>query len=384
MKEGLIVFIHGISGGNETWYNNKNFFKELLLEEEEIKKKYDCINYNYDSGYFYIESLGQIKNAIKTLALKLNIHSKTKNNLTIVDIAELLKTTIDYKYENYSEIIIIAHSMGGLISKKYILDNLENHKVKLFFSLATPYQGSKKADLIPFRSGFSENLEPVSSAIIEIANKWIHAKKENLPKTFYILGKQDYLVNKESGFSFESPLREKNEDYKVIPTDDDHDTISKPESDSMVFLAVKKEILKYIKKNETIIIDNILPDDEVNEMTFVIKMMIAGVFKSTIESSKMSYFYFETLYRKLTEKEIEKLKFLSDKIKQLYFTKYTEFELDKIQNSTELILKIKEELAAEDKDYYKFENQILEHLHKFGLLHSLADRDENIIWNKEV
>ncbi|MGL5021710.1 MAG: ABC-three component system protein [Cetobacterium sp.] len=384
MKEGLIIFIHGISGDDKTWYNQEKFFKELLLEEDEIEKKYDSVHYNYDSGYFYIESLGQIKNALKTLALKLNIHSKTKNNLTINDIAELLKSEIDYKYGSYSEIIIIAHSMGGLISKKYILENLENHKVKLFFSLSTPYQGSNQAELIPCRSGFSENLKPISEAITEIANKWIHTKKEELPKTFYILGKQDWLVSKQGGFSFESPLRIKEEDYKLIPTNDDHYTISKPTNESIVLLAIKKEILEHIKKNETIMVDNFLLDSEVNEMTFVIKMIVAGVFKSTVESSKMSYFHFEALYRKLTDKEIEKLKLLSDKIKQLYLTKYTKFELDKISNSTELILEIKEELAEKDKDYYTFENKVLEHLHKFGLLHSLADRDDSVIWNKEV
>ncbi|MGL5594673.1 MAG: ABC-three component system protein [Cetobacterium sp.] len=384
MEKGIIIFVHGILGDDKTWFNQKKFFKDLLLQDEDIEKRYDCVHYNYDSDYFYIESVHNIKNVMKTIALKFNLQKKTKNNLTISDIADLLKSDIEYRYEKYSEIIIIAHSMGGLISKKYILENLKNHKVKLYFSLATPYQGSKKSDLIPCRSGFVENLQPVSQAVTEIAKKWIKASKDSLPKTFYILGKHDWLVNKESGFSFESPLREEGIDYKILTTDDDHTTISKPQDNSTVLLMVKKEIQNHIKVNQIVEPENLLTDEEYNEMTFVVKMMIANVLKPTIESSKLSYIHFEALYRKLSKSEIDKLKLLAVKIKQLYLTKYTEFELNKIPNSTELVLEIKNELAEKDHDYYTFENKILEHLHKFGLLHSLADRDESIIWTKGV
>ena len=134
--------------------------------------------------------------------------------------------------------------------KKYILENLEKHKVKLFFSLATPYQGSNKAYFIPCSSGFSQNLKPVSDAVMDISKKWIETENKWLPKTFYILGKNDFLVSKNSGYSFESILRNNGSDYKLIPTEDDHSTISKVDSNSRVFLAIKKEILKHIKKKK--------------------------------------------------------------------------------------------------------------------------------------
>ena len=384
MKEGLIIFIHGISGDDSTWYKDDKYFKDLLLENEDIKKQYDCVHFNYESGYFYMSSWRNAKNALKTMALKIGLDLKTKNDLTIEDIADILKTDLEYKYCDYSEILIIAHSMGGLIGKKYILENLEKHKVKLFFSLATPYQGSNKAYFIPCSSGFSQNLKPVSDAVMDISKKWIETENIWLPKTFYILGKNDFLVSKNNGYSFESILRNNGSDYKLIPTEDDHSTISKVDSNSRVFLAIKKEILEHIKKKKVTEEEVLFNSEDYNAMQFVVKMITAKVLKSTVDSSKLSYFHFEIIYRKLSKPEQIKLKLLSDKIKQLYFTKYTKFELNQILSSTELILEIKNELQEKDQDYYTFENKMLEHLHKFGLLHSLADREEDIIWDKEV
>ena len=67
--------------------------------------------------------------------------AKTRKNLPIEEISNLLSSQIKYKCSDHSNVILIGHSMGGLVAKKFLLDDLHenpNSKVKIYVSLATP------------------------------------------------------------------------------------------------------------------------------------------------------------------------------------------------------------------------------------------------------
>lgn len=381
MKKGLILFIHGIKGNDETWLNkeNKKFFQEILLENHDINEYFDCDRYLYDSTFCYIKTVKYAINIANSLYGR-----KTKKNLGIDNIVNVLKDEIDYgKYKNYEKIVIIAHSMGGIISKKYILKGLNSKKVKLLFLLATPHQGSKKS-LIPARvigSAFAENLEALSPFLLDVNKEWLI--RTELPKTYYFLGVNDIYVGESEGYNFENPDRIKGIDYEYISTTDDHMSISKPNEDSIVIKIAKEKLLNLIdEKKGGDEVSELLDENQYQNMEFVLKMIAADVLETTVYQSKWSFFHFETIFRSLSLKEQKKLSDFSKKIKDLYLTKYSEFQLSKINSSTELIMEIKNKLKEEDQTYYSFENKVIQHIHKFGLLHNLANEDEKIVWKK--
>ena len=61
---------------------------------------------------------------------------------------ELADFIQDVKDEyNVSKVDIVAHSMGGLVAKRYILDHKNSHSVRRFVSIGTPYFGSPESFL---------------------------------------------------------------------------------------------------------------------------------------------------------------------------------------------------------------------------------------------
>lgn len=86
----------------------------------------------------------------------------------------MLNTRIDYELINYDNIILIAHSMGGLVAKNSILNYVDtNSKLKLFISLAVPHLGSDFANYGEFLSSNIQvkELRPLSDEIINLQNQ---------------------------------------------------------------------------------------------------------------------------------------------------------------------------------------------------------------------
>ena len=48
------------------------------------------------------------------------------------------------KYYPSTDVDIVAHSMGGLVARRYILDNVDDHKVNAFISIGSPFLGAPK------------------------------------------------------------------------------------------------------------------------------------------------------------------------------------------------------------------------------------------------
>ena len=116
-NKNLILFIHGLTGSNETWKNEvtKNTFPELLLKDDVIKNNFDIAYFEYYSSFLNIkEKLSIFKSLISN-------DKSTPKNISVSEISDLLNTRINYELENYQSIVIIAHSMGGLIAKKLYL-----------------------------------------------------------------------------------------------------------------------------------------------------------------------------------------------------------------------------------------------------------------------
>jgi triacylglycerol lipase len=83
------------------------------------------------------------------------------NTKAIDDSAKLIRELIDEK--NLNNIIIIAHSKGGLIAKYLLAFANKDERIKKVIAIATPFHGSQLAEFIPTK--VYKELGPKSSMI---------------------------------------------------------------------------------------------------------------------------------------------------------------------------------------------------------------------------
>lgn len=260
-KKKLILFIHGFTGGINTWIgvDDVKRIPEFLIEDTEIFENYDFQFFEYYTKWIdKIEKLSWFFSLFKK-------ERKLKKNISIDDIKDILFSNIDVNYKNYDDIVIIAHSMGGLISKATILKLIgENkNKVSLFISLAVPHNGSNLANLgkILLNNTNIKDLQPLSDIIDNTNRNWLDFKNKNLlPKIIYFQGKNDIVVPNSSSFGYNSG--EKGTNFEIVYTDDDHFSILKPDDEnSTVVISIKNELINNLKKKE---IDEKIVTDQTN------------------------------------------------------------------------------------------------------------------------
>lgn len=235
-KKNLVVFIHGLFGSDATWENNsKEYLTDILYKRREIKGNFDLGNFNYKS------------------VLKKKYCLLKKYLLSIEEISQSLKSEIEFCDKDYDNIILIGHSMGGLIAKQYLLNNLDNNKVKLYISIATPHLGSDLANFVKVYNHPQINeLERNGDYLVNLNREWINQTK-NLPESYYLYGLNDKVVDRKSSVPDESI----DEKY-IYGFKEDHTSIVKQDENSRFFSCIVKILNKfYLKSNpEKIILLN--------------------------------------------------------------------------------------------------------------------------------
>lgn len=140
----LILFIHGLGGDKETWGN----FETIIKEDKSFDSSYKVEFYEYNTALLIAKGiLPHLGWGGKLLSFFF------KNKPKIQDVAKLLKTDIDHEYNEYEEIYLVVHSMGGLVSLKYLVDELNHNKplkVKKLLLYDVPHKGSHFAKLSSF------------------------------------------------------------------------------------------------------------------------------------------------------------------------------------------------------------------------------------------
>lgn len=202
-NDKLIVMIHGLMGSDDTWGEPSLY--NLMLSDDKIKNNYDVALFNY---YSKLNDKKGILSIIKGIV---------KKNLSISELSALLETKLSL-YSKYNEIILIGHSMGGLIAKEYVLNN--NNNVSMYISIATPHNGSSFAKFSMNHTQIKE-LKKGSEYLKDLNASWISFT--NLPKVFYFYGLKDDIVPKDSAI----PM---GQSTSGIAIDEDHLSIVKPKT----------------------------------------------------------------------------------------------------------------------------------------------------------
>lgn len=248
-KENLIIFIHGFIGGVETWIRNDNQKSILdhLKEENSIVSEFDFAVFDYYTEL--VDKIDRIKGIVKSIFGKNTSPSK---NIEITNIAQILISEIRYLETRYKNIVIISHSLGGLVAKSLIIEDIKKKSessIALYISLAVPHKGSNLAVLGKAILGNPqvENLQPLSEKINQLTDDWL-TFSEKLPPTVYFQGKYDQIVPNTSSRGLD--IR----DIEIVYTDDDHFSIVKPiVNNDIVIRAIKYHLsqLFNIPKNKT-------------------------------------------------------------------------------------------------------------------------------------
>ena len=260
MKKVVVVFIHGLKGGESTWVNDEQIsFKELLESNRVIKDECEIIEYDYFTqitefmnGFISKQSHAFMKKL--PIINRLNRFKKTKKvqkNKSISDLSKGLESFLRATYKNQEDIILIGHSMGGLVAKNLIIDQIESGpsiNISGYISIATPHKGSLKSLFIQFSSNeHIQELKPLNKQTLCLDEKWGKYKNE-LPRANYLIALDDEVVESHTA----KPDNIANNELYYLDKDD-HTSICKPPSNtSLTFTIVKDFIIEVLNEKKTL------------------------------------------------------------------------------------------------------------------------------------
>jgi hypothetical protein len=193
-----IVFVHGFGGAKSTWYE----FTSCLNQNWNKEYSFSLYYYQYTKYDLKCSFLSFIKNIVA-------------GGPPIEDLADRLGDYISENCSNHEDIILVCHSMGGLVARKYLIGPIIKYPmiehVTTLFTFATPHYGSRWANLfvrlqlffwLLFRKStrqIREMFKP-NKFLIELNDKW---ERSNIDKniTFKrIFGQCDWIVSSKSSY----------------------------------------------------------------------------------------------------------------------------------------------------------------------------------------
>lgn len=381
-KSDLVLFVHGFTGGKETWRNKEDgFFYDHLLEHESFRDGYDVAVFEYYSRLMDLfPVVGSVKQ--KIFSLFKSIQPKSQKNISIREIANLLATRIRFDLEEYKNIVVIAHSMGGLVIKSYVVDELEsgrNCKIQLILSLAVPHLGANFATYGSLLSNNTqiEDLAPLSELCPRLNDAWV--KQTDKPAIKYFYGTYDAVVPKISAVGTDNTERD------VIACDEDHLSICKPNKNGVLITAAIRLLIEFKNNSTPFLPQRIAFPQQYDDEVFVLKLLLADVHDASIRNSKEFFLNAEYARKLLSSRsDQEKLEDLYERIRTIYLNAY---ELHVAANagrcSSTLVGAVHERIIKQDADFLKVAHPMLKALHKMGMLHQLANDLGNDIWWSE-
>lgn len=217
-----ILFVHGLGGGKSFLFSNTwGKFETLIEEDEELN--YDTYFYDYNTSVFGIFSSYQ---GISSLAIGLSSYIKMHLN------------------SKYDEIILVGHSLGGLVIREYLLEKSLKEQETKFTKIAfyaVPNDGSGLADISSFIS-WNRQLKQLcrdSEFITKLNHQWFHENMNMKYEYEIIYGADDGIVSENSSIVNFREFEPVQIQFKG------HKSIVKPEdSNDESFIVLKNFLLK--------------------------------------------------------------------------------------------------------------------------------------------
>ena len=185
MEKTLLLFIHGLGGESQkTWGK----FPQLIEDDAQLSSKLDVEFYSFPTAIFRVPFFSPAPK-IQTLA-------------------DGLASQIKHTHKDYQHIIIVAHSLGGLVARQYLVNmamQSQSHPVIGLMLYAVPNDGAGLASIakiISWRHPQLRQLCKDSDFIDTLNNTWTHQALNNAIPCKYIIAGTDAIVSKTSAQAF--------------------------------------------------------------------------------------------------------------------------------------------------------------------------------------
>jgi len=220
----VIVFVHGVLGDSVgTWTNDNKAYWPDLLTKDHVFDGTDIYVYQYPTS--------------------------ASATLSIDELSENMRLLLDTSgVSNHRHIVFLVHSMGGLVTRAYILKyrRIADRTAFIYF-FSTPTTGSELANLaqVVLKTPQVKNLQIMqpSGYLADLQRQWL-AARFLLPSYCGYETRATVLVHVVTQASASNLCNQ-----RLDPIDADHITIVKPVDDSDVsYLAFKSAFQEIIQK----------------------------------------------------------------------------------------------------------------------------------------
>lgn len=380
-----VVFIHGFTGGADTWKNKGGErFCEMLKSEDQISRDFEFFEFDY-----YTQVLDVFKSAavqgLKKILNKIpfvSFETKVQKNKPIRYLSDLLSGYLRTDLDEFDEVVLIAHSMGGLIAKDFILNYVpgEGPRPIGYVSMAVPHKGSIGAVLLtPTGNTNAREMQPLSEYSDSINTEW-YERRDELPRCMYLIATHDECVTEVSSL----PYKVRTADRYTL--NHDHTSICKPQDKKdHSYKRVKKflEEISYQRKMESVAaLEYRGGDNSFDKEVFVIKLILSEVGEMGVEDAKASFFHAEIVSKAARRDDKQHLIELQGKVLSIYRQTYN---LNRAKSADEIFSAVHKELRDQDGKLLSSVVKYINFMHKGGLLHQLANKvDRTVVWDGSV
>lgn len=237
----LLILVHGLNGASTSWKGNEQRFVENLIEEQVIQDNFNIAIFAYGTKIFKINWLTKIINFIKGFLRNRSNEDIKGFNVGINSISENFESEIRNVHENYDTISIIAHSMGGLVTKSALTWMTDNTRksVELFISLSVPHIGSYLGQVGSSLLGDNPqiiDLKGMGEFTTQLNQRY--SDLTSRPRLVYQNGNQDTIVPRQSAIPPNVSITD------TITTPDDHFSVLliKERTNNQLFAKIVKEL----------------------------------------------------------------------------------------------------------------------------------------------
>lgn len=184
-----LLFVHGFGGSKKSWKK----LETLIGRDSDLKNKYTIDHYQYPTPKFEL--------GIFTSFINPNYY------LGIKKLSGGLNTKVTSVLRQSESIILIGHSMGGLVIRNYLTDYLTSQhqeKIEHLIQFSSPNAGTNfsKFKMVLWKSQQLKDLKPDSIFLQELNSKWDAKDLINKVPNIAFIPLQDNIVNDKSGKAF--------------------------------------------------------------------------------------------------------------------------------------------------------------------------------------
>jgi phosphoserine phosphatase/predicted alpha/beta hydrolase family esterase len=220
MGKQLVYFVHGLDGDHRVTWGR---FPELIRKDPDLKDTFDIGFFSYPTSLFSMPW--------------------SKKYPKVQTLADALRTEIDMRFKDYTSIILVCHSLGGLIARKYLLEEVKSKRplrVQGVLLYAVPNNGASIAKIGQQISRWHNQIRQLckdADLIRDLSTDWFTFKLKDAVQVKCVIAALDRIVDEESARQFWG-----NPDIATL-SDRGHRDVVKPRSNNDTTYLILKQFL---------------------------------------------------------------------------------------------------------------------------------------------